>query len=291
MTGSPDGRGEERLVRPEDLAQYDGSPSGDRQSGIGDRPSGIWPALTIVLATVTSAMAVVVRLATATVDPDPFAFTTTNVFWLIVTTGIPAVLTIAVGAAGMRPRRPGARGVRIAAAVLTGLYLVLLGVIAGVQFALGARPVVLLQTGAGAIAGLLAAGAVVLGFLAARRGTTRPGLIGLGLVLTAQVVLTLGKILAVGADPVIALGIVTSALTPAASLTALWLVGRDHPRTVWTGALILCGLAVVTIGSAINIVAIGLPGTSLPLQTVQIVLYLGAAVAAVLAARTATDRA
>lgn len=286
---TPGGKDNEaRLVRPEELARLSGPA---REGEVSEGSGSPWPVLTVVLATVASWLAVTLTFARTGIDPDLFAFHTANVPWVLVTVGAPATLTIAAGAAGADPRHRGARGLRLAAAVLAAVHLVVLAVIAVIQITKGARASVMADTAFVAVAVLLAAAAIVLGFLGARRAASGGALPLAGLIcllvghalLAAQSVVLLQ-----GAVGLYIASLLVSTVTPLASLTALWLVVRTGSRTAWTGAAILCLLAVVAAGSLVNVFTSGLSPVQITLMTVQVVFYLAAAAASVMAARAAS---
>ncbi|GAA1870343.1 hypothetical protein [Myceligenerans crystallogenes] len=295
MTGTTGGPGEERLVRPEDLAAFTkDARSADARSD--DAPGSVWPVVTIAFATAASWMAVVLTFARIGFDPDLLAFHTENVPWVLVTVGTPATLTIAAGAAGMHPSHRFAAALRGTAAVIAGAQLVTLAVIAVIQGARGARAVVVTETVLTSVTVLLAAGAIVLGFLGARERSRaalggRFTVAGLAAVTAGQVVLAAATVARQPDVEFYVISLAISALAPLVSLTALWLVSRTSTGLVRIGAATLVVLGVVAVGSLANVFMVGLPGSSVPLQSVQVALYAGAAVAAALAARDAAGRA
>ncbi|MBE1878511.1 hypothetical protein [Myceligenerans pegani] len=274
--------------------------AGDVGRDTGEAPlrgGSAWPAVTVVLLTVAAWAPVVLTFLRVGIDLDPFAFRTDNVFWVLAIGGSAATMTLAAGASGLHPRAAGSGAVRIAAAAVTGAQLFVLAVIGVIQVLWDARPAIMAQTAYTVVALVLAAGAVVLALIAARadrRGVAtdlgrRAPVIGLACVLLGEGVLTVGITTQFpGEIGIYLVSLLISALTAVATLTGLWLVGRGRPAAGWTGAAMLCALAVLSIGSMINVFTlVDLPLSHRVVETTQYLLYAAGAVTAVLAAREA----
>lgn len=291
------GRGDERLARREELAQLGVEPpAGSGGPGTRAAPGGIWPAVTVVLLTLAAWVPVALTLLRVGVDPDPFAFRTDNVFWVLTITGSAATTTLAAGVAGLRPRATGSGVLRVAASVLIGAQLFVLGVIAVIQVLWDARTAIMAQALVTIVAVLLAGSAVLLalrGARAERRGRTAAGardgrpLAGLVCALVGQVALAVGVTTQFpGEFGIYVVSLLISTLTAAATLTGLWLVGRGHGAAGWVGAGVLCLMAVLSVGSLVNLFAlVDLPPAHLVVQAAQYLVYAAGAVTAVLAAR------
>ncbi|RPF21942.1 hypothetical protein [Myceligenerans xiligouense] len=292
-------RGDERLARAEELAQLGMEPVGGsvRPSG----PGSAWPAITVALLTVAAWAPVVLTFLRVGVHPEPFAFRTDNLFWVLVTAGAPATMMLAAGASGLHPRAAGAAGLRIAAAVVAGAQLFVLAVIAVIQLLWDARETILAETVFTIVAVVLAAGAVVLAQGAARAGRHdavtpfwhRAPVIGLLCVMLGQTVLVVAATArfpdAVG---LYVTSLLIGAVTAIAALVGLWLVGRARPAAGWAGAVILCLLVVLLLGSMFNVLALAdLPLSQRVVDSAQLVLFALGAVTAVLAARAGTRSA
>ncbi|WP_460703533.1 hypothetical protein [Myceligenerans halotolerans] len=293
-------RGDERLARDEERTQLGVEPPPASPPDPDDGGSG-WPAVTVVLLTVAAWVPVVLTFLRAGVDLDPFAFRTDNVFWVLAIVGAPATMTLVAGAAGLHPRATGAGPLRVAAASVTGAQLFVLAVIAVLQMLWDARPVIMAQTAYTVVALVLAAGAVTLALATARahrRGTVtvfghRAPVIGLIGVLLGQAVLAVGRTAQFpGEFDIYVVSLLISTFTATVTLTGLWLVGRGRPAAGWIGAAMLCLMAVLWLGSMINVsLLVDLPLPHRVTEIVQYLLYAAGAVTAVLAARASARAA
>ncbi|GAB4086229.1 hypothetical protein GCM10028784_28590 [Myceligenerans cantabricum] len=300
------GRGDERLARAEELTQLgqDAGPT-PQDSGAGGSPgprSSYWPVVTVVLLFAAAWTPVLLTLLRTGIDPDPFAFHTNNVFWVLTTVGSGATLTLAVAAAGLPARAGGATALRVAATVVVGAQLVVLAVIAVIQIVKDARASVMTETVVTIVAVVLAGVAVVLAVGSARSARrtdaagggsapSRAPTVGLACVLVGQVVLAVATTARFPDETGFYVAtLLISTFTSLASLTGLWLVCRPARGAAWAGAGTLCLLAVLSLGSLVNVFALAdLPVSHRVVETAQYVLYATGAVAALLAAR-ATGR-
>lgn len=309
---TPDGNhGAERLARTGEQAQPGAGPPSDPGNGGGSvvaapavdsapatdstSPGSFWPAVTVAFLAVAAWVPVVLTFLQSEIGRDPFVSHTENVFGVLALVGAPATIVLAAGAAGLHPRLAGSRGVRIAATAVTGAQLLILAVIAVLQLFRETLVPVVVQTRFTLVALALTAGVVLLALATARAhgsGTAtafwhRAPVIGLVGAILGQTVLAVGRTLQFAGDLEGTLvAVLSSVFMVAATMTGLWLVGRGRPAAGWTGAAMLCLLAVLWLGSMINMpLALDVPPALRATEIVQYLLHLAGTVTAVLAAR------
>lgn len=250
------------------------------------RDSSAWPTLTVVLSAVAIMSAAVVVPLIGGVNPNPFSFTTNNIFWLGIIWLTPAVFVLAAGASGAGRRVSGSEALRIAAAALTGFGLLIVLVIAVVQTIGQARPELRWETLLTLVSLVSAGVAVVLAFVALRGvgGRREPlAFLGLALLVAAQIVFDLGGQLQYWAtlSGLVILREVVENLLP---VVGVWLIAGAHKIAVWAGAGLLIVATALMVQSLISNQLHGRLGAIIAANCVQTVFFVAAVVTAVLAA-------
>lgn len=246
----------------------------------------IWPALTVVLAAVAVVSGVVVVPVYGTINPNPFSFTTDNIFFIATGWFPQGVFVLAAGAAGIRHGMTGTASLRIAAAVAAGVGLLMALIIVGVQALGGARSDLRLQGGLAVLALALAGCAAVVALVAPRRtaGSHNPAaILALACLMAAAIIFGVREELQYW-SLVPASVIVRTLVDDLLPVVGVWLIVRNRKIPVWIGAALLIVIVILTLQYLISSIAVGDAGASIAMTSVEAFFSLVSAVAAAAAA-------
>ncbi|GAB3914675.1 hypothetical protein GCM10011575_41140 [Microlunatus endophyticus] len=248
--------------------------------------SSLWPLLTLLARVLVVVVAAAIVPLVGHINPNPFSFTTDNIFWLAANWLTAAVLTVVAGASGLGVRRH-ADLLRTIAAIAIAIELLIVLIMVIVQAIGGARPELLAASVLRLVALLLASVTVVLAFLVSRgsAGQSLP-LLGLGAVTLAALVAELAAIVDswVPAGSSLFLYDAENLVLAACTVVGVWLAMRLTRAAVWAGAGVLAVLALVLVWSTIRNPSYNVPAAVISVYVIESLLAIAAVVTAILAA-------
>jgi len=244
----------------------------------------IWPAVTVAVYALCVVLPAIMAVLYTHINPNPFSFTTDNVFWIGATWLTPVVFILAAGALGLGPRAPGAEAARIVAAAVTGFGLLIMVIIVVVQAVWSARSDLRLESLLILLSVLLAATAVVLAFLKAR-GTEHAvaPIFGLICLTVAAVAFAVSGLLPISAE-LPAFGVARELAGAVVPLVGVWLVTRERPAEAWAGAALLAVSVLLDIVGLVFAARAPFAVAALAIDFLITGLAVAAAVTAVLGA-------